>query len=58
MMRTRPYFLTNPEWYTFDEEKFKYILTEKAPPEAIESYKEFYAEVTETVNGEEFIVEL
>ncbi len=37
-----PYFMTNPEWYTFDEEQFKYVLTEKAPKKAVESYKTFY----------------
>lgn len=37
-----PYFLTNPEWYYFDEKEFKYKLTDKAPREAIDSYNEFY----------------
>lgn len=42
-MRTaEPYFMTNEDWYTFDEKEFKYILTEKAPEEAIKSYEEFY----------------
>ena len=27
----RPFFMSNPEWYYFDEEEFKYKLTEKAP---------------------------
>lgn len=39
-----PYFKKDKEWYTWDEEKNKYVLTDKAPPEAIESYKEFYKE--------------
>lgn len=42
-MRTeKPYFMTNKDWFKFDEEEYKYILTEKAPKEAVESYEEFY----------------
>lgn len=37
-----PYFLTNPEWYYYDEVELKYKLTDKAPEKAINSYKEFY----------------
>lgn len=37
-----PYFMTNEEWYKFDEVQFKYVLTDKAPQEAIDSYNEFY----------------
>lgn len=37
-----PYFLTNEEWYYFDEKEFKYKLTDKAPQEAIDSYNECY----------------
>lgn len=37
-----PYFMKNPDWYYHDEVEFKYKLTDKAPKEAIESYKEFY----------------
>ena len=36
------YFLSNKDWYYFDEEEFCYKLTNKATKEAIESYKEFY----------------
>ena len=35
-----PYFMTNKEWYYYDE----YKLTDKAPKKAIESYKEYYSE--------------
>lgn len=42
MLKTEPYFMTNPEWYYHDKEKMKYFLTDKAPKEAIESYHEFY----------------
>lgn len=38
----RPYFMTNKEWYTYDEVEEKYVLTDKAPQEAIDSYNEFY----------------
>ena len=40
------YFFKNKEWYYFDRETFRIRLTDKAPKEAIESYKEFYAEDT------------
>lgn len=42
MMIPEPYFMQNKEWYTFDEVEFKYKLTDKAPPKAVESYNEFY----------------
>lgn len=42
MMVEKPYFLTNEEWYYEDEEEGIYKLTEKAPPEAVKSYREFY----------------
>lgn len=31
------YFMKNPEWYDYDENEMPY-LTDKAPPEAVESY--------------------
>lgn len=37
-----PYFMTNKDWYYFDEKAFSYKLTEKATEEAKQSYKEFY----------------
>ena len=43
MLQSRPYFMTNPEWYYHDKKEWKYKLTDKAPKEAVESYKEFYA---------------
>ena len=42
MIVEQPYFLSNPEWYEYDYELSRYILTDIAPAEAIESYKEFY----------------
>lgn len=38
----RPYFTTNTEWYYYDEDKGILRLTDKAPPEAVKSYEEFY----------------
>ena len=45
MTQTKPYFMTNSDWYYFDEDQFKYVLTDKAPEKAKKSYKEFYANV-------------
>lgn len=41
-MIKRPYYLENKEWYTYDEELRRDVLTDKAPQEAIDSYYEFY----------------
>ena len=38
-----PYFYTNEEWFYYDEKEEKYILTSKAPEEAIRSYYKFYS---------------
>lgn len=45
MTLSKPYFMRNTDWYKFDEEKFKYVLTDKAPKNAVESYNEFYEKV-------------
>ncbi len=45
MILKKPYFMTNKEWYYYDMKKYKYKLTNKAPKEAIESYKKFYKEL-------------
>ena len=37
-----PYFMTNEEWFYFDEDEWRYKLTEKAPEKAMKSYEEFY----------------
>lgn len=55
-METRPYFMTNDEWFYFDSDEWLYKLTDKAPKEAIESYKEFYDD-TEILNGVELHVD-
>lgn len=42
----RPYFLENEEWYEInDGEGRGYILTDKAPQKAIDSYNQYYAEM-------------
>lgn len=41
----KPYFMENKEWYYFDEDDFCYKLTDQAPKEAQESYKEYYKTV-------------
>ena len=41
-MLDMPYFMTNDEWYYFDYQKRKYVLTDKAPEKAKDSYKQFY----------------
>lgn len=41
MQLNKPYFMTNDEWYTYDDVELDFQLTDKAPPEAIESYNEY-----------------
>lgn len=36
------YFFKNEDWYYWDEQEWKYKLTDKAPPLAVISYHEFY----------------
>lgn len=38
-----PYFLKNKEWYYWSENLCHYVLTDKAPKKARESYEEFYS---------------
>lgn len=42
-MVTQPYFMTQKEWYTVDEND-NYILTDKAPQKAIDDYNTRKAE--------------
>ena len=42
-----PYFMENKEWYYYDEEEYCWKLTDKAPKEAIESYKQYYENLDE-----------
>lgn len=41
MIQTHPYFMEKKEWYNFDAKTGTYTLTDKAPPEAHESLKEW-----------------
>ena len=41
-MKEQPYFMSDQAWYYFDEADFCYKLTDQAPPEAVQSYEEFY----------------
>ena len=53
MEQIKPYFMTNKEWYYFDENEWEYKLTNKATNKAKHSYNEFYEikETTEIKNG-------
>ena len=42
-----PYFMENEDWYEYDWKNKKYILTDKAPEKAKESYEKFYMELEE-----------
>lgn len=54
----RAYFATNEEWYVYNEKKGILELTEKAPPKAVESYKEFYKNLTDSYGIEEEMPDL
>ena len=41
-MLDMPYFMENEEWYYFDIEQRRYVLTDSAPENAKASYKEYY----------------
>ena len=38
----KPYFMSNEDWFYFDEGEWRYKLTDAAPEEARKSYEEFY----------------
>lgn len=38
-----PYFMSNKEWYYRSQRTGKFVLTPKAPPEAIKSFNEYLA---------------
>jgi hypothetical protein len=44
-MLDQPYFMTNEEWYKFDYDQRKYVLTDKADEKAKESYREWEKEL-------------
>lgn len=55
-MIEKPYFLTNVKWFVFNEEKWKYELTDEAPEKARISYAEFYNDI-EIVDGVEMVID-
>lgn len=44
-MLDRPYFMEKDDWYYFDFTKRRFALTDKAPKQADQSLKDFYADV-------------
>ena len=50
MLLERPYFMENKEWYWSKPGKTGYMLTDKAPEKAKQSYKEFYEELKNSYN--------
>ena len=47
-----PYFLSNKEWFNYDQQEFCYKLTKEATTEAITSYEEFYSLLNNYINIE------
>ncbi len=47
-----PYFMENAEWYEFDFTQRKYILTDKAPQNARDSYNQYYQELNQMITVE------
>lgn len=45
MTLDEPYFMTNKDWFYFDDAEWCYKLTDKAPEKARESYNQFYDEL-------------
>lgn len=56
-MQSEPYFMSNSEWYYFDSEKWRYVLTDKAPEKARESYAEFYESEFKTEDGQTVVID-
>lgn len=45
-MQDMPYFMNNEEWFEFDFDKRKFVLTDKATEKAKESYNEYLKQNT------------
>ena len=45
-MLDMPFFMKNEDWYEFDFKKRRYVLTDKAPQEAKDSYEKYYQEMS------------
>ena len=39
----KPYFMENPDWYSYNPSLNKYVLTGNAPSEAVRDYNDFYS---------------
>ena len=48
-MLDMPYFMTNDDWYYFDGKK--YVLTENAPKDAMDSLEQFYQDEDRIINN-------
>jgi hypothetical protein len=48
-----PYFMENKEWYEYDFDLGICVLTDKAPPKAVKSYKDFYKLLNESYFAKE-----
>lgn len=55
-MTDMPYFMENDEWYEFNKNKMRYVLTDKAPKKARDSYEVFYKSVYGGKNQKEMQV--
>lgn len=56
-MQTRPYFMTNPSWYRFNDEDGVVELTKDAPEEAVKSFQEFKKIEEEQDNQAKYLAE-
>ena len=52
MIFDKPYFMNNPQWFYFDENEWRYKLTDKATESCKKSYAEFYANEDELIYGQ------
>lgn len=50
MIKKRPYFMNEEEWYYYDYGEERYKLTSKATEEAKKSYNEYYGNINEEDN--------
>lgn len=54
MVMNKPYFMNKEDWFYYDEEEFfAYRLTNKAPKEAYESYKNYLDDSLKTLQIDE-----
>lgn len=50
LIREKPEFLRNPQYYEWDTEQKRFIIRESAPDDIIESYRAFYEEEEQNEN--------